>query len=215
MPPSNSRLQCTAALSSLPSETSPTSCMDRVDAETLKATYAAERTAFKSFEIARMQLQLGAIGYLGLLQAENTCDAALLASFRRRRRGTPRRPRCFRRSAAAGTTTPMRRSLRRGILSSCHDRSAPPVGPYEQVQSNGRIVALTSTRADQLLNAAEKFPGAPWLSQQRTWRRIVGASFTRKSRDVNDFNVAAHLHCATCKLPSVNPGHADVGDYES
>jgi hypothetical protein len=41
-----------------------------------------------------MQLQLGAIGYLGLLQAENTCDTALLASFRRRRRGTPRRPRC-------------------------------------------------------------------------------------------------------------------------
>jgi NodT family efflux transporter outer membrane factor (OMF) lipoprotein len=49
------------------------------DAETLKATYAAERAAFKSLEIARMQLQLGAIGYLGLLQAENTYDTALLA----------------------------------------------------------------------------------------------------------------------------------------
>ena len=49
------------------------------DAETLKATYAAERAAFKSLEIARMQLHLGAIGYLGLLTAENTYDTALLA----------------------------------------------------------------------------------------------------------------------------------------
>jgi NodT family efflux transporter outer membrane factor (OMF) lipoprotein len=49
------------------------------DAETLKAAYAAERAAFKSLEIARMQLQLGAIGYLGLLTAENTYDTALLA----------------------------------------------------------------------------------------------------------------------------------------
>jgi NodT family efflux transporter outer membrane factor (OMF) lipoprotein len=49
------------------------------DADTLKAAYAAERAAFKSLEIARMQLQLGAIGYLGLLTAENTYDTALLA----------------------------------------------------------------------------------------------------------------------------------------
>jgi NodT family efflux transporter outer membrane factor (OMF) lipoprotein len=49
------------------------------DAETLKATYAAERAAFKSLEIARRQLQLGAITYLGLLTAENTYDAALIA----------------------------------------------------------------------------------------------------------------------------------------
>jgi NodT family efflux transporter outer membrane factor (OMF) lipoprotein len=49
------------------------------DADTLKATYAAERAAFKSLEITRAQLQLGAIGYLGLLQAENTYDTALLA----------------------------------------------------------------------------------------------------------------------------------------
>jgi NodT family efflux transporter outer membrane factor (OMF) lipoprotein len=49
------------------------------DADTLKATYAAERAAFKSLEIARMQLQLGAIGYLGLLTAENTYNTALLA----------------------------------------------------------------------------------------------------------------------------------------
>ena len=49
------------------------------DADTLRATYAAERAAFKSLEIARMQLQLGAIGYLGLLTAENTYDTALLA----------------------------------------------------------------------------------------------------------------------------------------
>jgi NodT family efflux transporter outer membrane factor (OMF) lipoprotein len=49
------------------------------DAETLKASYAAERAAFKSLEITRRQLQLGAIGYLGLLTAENTYDTALLA----------------------------------------------------------------------------------------------------------------------------------------
>ena len=49
------------------------------DAETLKAAYAAERAAFKSLEIARRQLQLGAIGYLGLLTAENTYNTALLA----------------------------------------------------------------------------------------------------------------------------------------
>jgi NodT family efflux transporter outer membrane factor (OMF) lipoprotein len=49
------------------------------DAETLKAANAAERAAFKSLEIARRQLQLGAIGYLGLLTAENTYDTALLA----------------------------------------------------------------------------------------------------------------------------------------
>jgi outer membrane protein TolC len=42
------------------------------DAETLKAAYAAERAAFKSLEIARRQLQLGAIGYLGLLTTQNT-----------------------------------------------------------------------------------------------------------------------------------------------
>ena len=49
------------------------------DAETLKAAFAAERAAFKSLEIARRQLQLGAISYLGLLTAENTYDTALLA----------------------------------------------------------------------------------------------------------------------------------------
>jgi NodT family efflux transporter outer membrane factor (OMF) lipoprotein len=49
------------------------------DAETLKAAVAAERAAFKSLEIARLQLQLGAISYLGLLTAENTYDTALLA----------------------------------------------------------------------------------------------------------------------------------------
>jgi NodT family efflux transporter outer membrane factor (OMF) lipoprotein len=49
------------------------------DAETLKAAYAAERAAFKSLQIARQQLQLGAIGYLGLLTTENTYDTALLA----------------------------------------------------------------------------------------------------------------------------------------
>jgi NodT family efflux transporter outer membrane factor (OMF) lipoprotein len=49
------------------------------DAETLKSAFAAERAAFKSLEIARRQLQLGAISYLGLLTAENTYDTALLA----------------------------------------------------------------------------------------------------------------------------------------
>jgi NodT family efflux transporter outer membrane factor (OMF) lipoprotein len=49
------------------------------DAETLKAAVAAERAASKSLEIARHQLQLGAISYLGLLTAENTYQTALLA----------------------------------------------------------------------------------------------------------------------------------------
>jgi NodT family efflux transporter outer membrane factor (OMF) lipoprotein len=49
------------------------------DADTLNAAFAAERAAFKSLEIARRQLQLGAIGYLGLLTTENTYQSALLA----------------------------------------------------------------------------------------------------------------------------------------
>jgi NodT family efflux transporter outer membrane factor (OMF) lipoprotein len=49
------------------------------DADTLKAAYAAERAASKSLEITRHQLQLGAIGYLGLLTAENTYNTALIA----------------------------------------------------------------------------------------------------------------------------------------
>ena len=49
------------------------------DADTLKAAFAAERAAFKSLEIAHRQLQLGAIGYLGLLTAQNTYQTALLA----------------------------------------------------------------------------------------------------------------------------------------
>ena len=49
------------------------------DAETLKAAVEAESAAFKSLEIARRQLQLGAISYLGLLTAENTYDTAMLA----------------------------------------------------------------------------------------------------------------------------------------
>jgi NodT family efflux transporter outer membrane factor (OMF) lipoprotein len=49
------------------------------DAETLTAAYAAERAASKSLEIARRQLQLGAIGYLGLLTAQNTYNTALIA----------------------------------------------------------------------------------------------------------------------------------------
>ena len=49
------------------------------DTDTLKAAVAAERAAFKSLEIARRQLQLGAIGYLGLLTTENTYQTALIA----------------------------------------------------------------------------------------------------------------------------------------
>ena len=49
------------------------------DAETLKAAVAAERAAFKSLQITRRQLQLGAIHYLALLTAENTYQTALLA----------------------------------------------------------------------------------------------------------------------------------------
>jgi len=49
------------------------------DADTLKAAHAAERSALKSLEIARRQLELGAIGYLGLLTAENTYNTALIA----------------------------------------------------------------------------------------------------------------------------------------
>jgi NodT family efflux transporter outer membrane factor (OMF) lipoprotein len=49
------------------------------DAETLKAASAAERAAAKSLDIARRQLQLGAIHYLALLTAENTYQTALIA----------------------------------------------------------------------------------------------------------------------------------------
>jgi len=49
------------------------------DAETLKAALAAESAAFKSLEIARRQLQLGAISYLGLLTAQTTYQTALIA----------------------------------------------------------------------------------------------------------------------------------------
>src|SRR6516164_3096979 len=49
------------------------------DADTLKAAVAAERAAFKSLEIARRQLQLGAISYLGLLTAQTTYQTALVA----------------------------------------------------------------------------------------------------------------------------------------
>ena len=51
----------------------------QTDADALKAAYTAERAALKSLEIARRQLQLGAISYLGLLTAENTYQTALLA----------------------------------------------------------------------------------------------------------------------------------------
>ena len=49
------------------------------DADALKVTYVAERVASRSLEIARRQLQLGAISYLGLLTAQNTYQTALIA----------------------------------------------------------------------------------------------------------------------------------------
>jgi NodT family efflux transporter outer membrane factor (OMF) lipoprotein len=49
------------------------------DADTLTATYAAERAASTSLEIARRQLELGALGYLGLLTAQNAYETALIA----------------------------------------------------------------------------------------------------------------------------------------
>ena len=49
------------------------------DAETLKAAVATESAAFKSLEIVRRQLQLGAISYLGLLTAQTTYQTALIA----------------------------------------------------------------------------------------------------------------------------------------
>jgi NodT family efflux transporter outer membrane factor (OMF) lipoprotein len=49
------------------------------DADSLKAAYAAERAAAKSLDIARRQLQIGAIHYLALLTAENTYQTALIA----------------------------------------------------------------------------------------------------------------------------------------
>jgi NodT family efflux transporter outer membrane factor (OMF) lipoprotein len=49
------------------------------DADTLKAAYAAERAAFDSLEITRLQLQLGAVNYLSLLTAQTTYQMALIA----------------------------------------------------------------------------------------------------------------------------------------
>jgi NodT family efflux transporter outer membrane factor (OMF) lipoprotein len=49
------------------------------DADTLKAAFAAERVAFESLEITRMQLQFGAVNYLSLLTAQNTYQTALIA----------------------------------------------------------------------------------------------------------------------------------------
>jgi NodT family efflux transporter outer membrane factor (OMF) lipoprotein len=51
----------------------------RSDAETLKAATAAERAAFRSLEITRRQLQLGAINYLALLTSQNTYQTASIA----------------------------------------------------------------------------------------------------------------------------------------
>ena len=48
------------------------------DADALKAAVAAERAAAKSLSIARHQLELGDISYLGLLNAEQTYQQALI-----------------------------------------------------------------------------------------------------------------------------------------
>ncbi len=47
------------------------------DADTLKAAAAAQQAAATSLDIARRQLQLGAVNYLALLTAENTYQQAL------------------------------------------------------------------------------------------------------------------------------------------
>jgi NodT family efflux transporter outer membrane factor (OMF) lipoprotein len=49
------------------------------DADTLKASAAAERAAAKSLDIARHQLALGAVNYLALLNAEATYQQARIA----------------------------------------------------------------------------------------------------------------------------------------
>ena len=49
------------------------------DADALKAAVASERAAAESLEIARRQLQLGAISYLTLLNAQNTYQVARIA----------------------------------------------------------------------------------------------------------------------------------------
>jgi NodT family efflux transporter outer membrane factor (OMF) lipoprotein len=51
----------------------------QADAETLKAAVAAEHAAARSLEIARRQLQLGAIHYLALLTVETTYQQALIS----------------------------------------------------------------------------------------------------------------------------------------
>lgn len=48
------------------------------DADTLAAAAAAERAAARSLDIARRQLELGAINYLGLLTAQNAYQQALV-----------------------------------------------------------------------------------------------------------------------------------------
>ena len=45
----------------------------------MNGVHASERLGYKSLHIARAQLRLGAIGYLGLLTTENIYDTALLA----------------------------------------------------------------------------------------------------------------------------------------
>jgi outer membrane protein TolC len=72
------------------------------DADTVKAAYAAERAAFQSLEIARLQLQLGAIGYLGLLTVQNTYQTALIALVQAQAAAMPTLPHCSRHWAAAG-----------------------------------------------------------------------------------------------------------------
>ena len=49
------------------------------DSEGLKSSAAAEAAAKTSLDIARRQLQLGAVNYLALLTAENTYQQARLA----------------------------------------------------------------------------------------------------------------------------------------
>jgi len=98
------------------------------DAETLKATYAAERAAFKSLEIARRQLQLGAVGYLGLLTAENTYNTALLALVQAQAARYADTAALFQALGGAGGTARTSPRLRHRTCSSSHDLLQPNFG---------------------------------------------------------------------------------------
>jgi outer membrane protein TolC len=54
------------------------------DADSLKAASRAEAAAHKSLEVARRQLELGSVGYLALLSAEQTYQQAVISLIQAR-----------------------------------------------------------------------------------------------------------------------------------